>query len=143
MNSLFPYGIRRSLPWPLSILIAAALLSSLAISACTVHDKGRAPQSAWIAGWMAAPSWRPQNPRVNEMTAFSNQSVRQDVWRDSHFTVWSLGTGVATALAVTREVENVILVTPYDSIVSVAAERYPWAPVRWLIKDDYNSVKRI
>jgi hypothetical protein len=42
------------------------------------HDKGHA-QRAWIAGWMAAPSWRPQNPRANETTAFSKQSVRQDV----------------------------------------------------------------
>src|SRR6202022_573620 len=55
----------------------------------------------------------------------------------------SLGTGVATALAATRGVEKVVLVTPYDSVASVAAERYPWAPVRWLIKDEYNSVKRI
>jgi uncharacterized protein len=55
----------------------------------------------------------------------------------------SLGTGVATALAATREVEKVVLVTPYDSVASIAAERYPWAPVRWLIKDKYNSVKRI
>ena len=55
----------------------------------------------------------------------------------------SLGTGVATALAITREVEKVVLVTPYDSVASVAAERYSWAPVRLLIKDDYNSVKRI
>jgi uncharacterized protein len=55
----------------------------------------------------------------------------------------SLGTGVAVALAATREVEKVILVTPYDSVVNVAAERYRWAPVRWLIKDDYDSVKRM
>jgi pimeloyl-ACP methyl ester carboxylesterase len=55
----------------------------------------------------------------------------------------SLGTGVAIALAATREVEKVVLVTPYDSIVNVAAERYRWAPVRWLIKDKYDSVTRM
>jgi pimeloyl-ACP methyl ester carboxylesterase len=55
----------------------------------------------------------------------------------------SLGTGVASALAATREVEKVVLVTPFDSIAGVAAERYPWAPVRWLVKDAYDSVKRI
>lgn len=55
----------------------------------------------------------------------------------------SLGSGIAVALAATREVEKVILVTPYDSIVSVASRHYPWAPVRWLIKDDYDSVKRM
>lgn len=55
----------------------------------------------------------------------------------------SLGSGVAVALAATREVDKLVLVTPYDSIVSVAARHYPWAPVRWLIKDEYNSVRRM
>jgi pimeloyl-ACP methyl ester carboxylesterase len=55
----------------------------------------------------------------------------------------SLGTGVAVALAATRDVEKVVLVTPFDSIANVAAKLYPWMPVRWLIKDDYDSVKRI
>jgi len=55
----------------------------------------------------------------------------------------SLGTGVAVALAATRAVEQVVLVTPYDSVASVAADRYPWAPIRWLIKDEYNSVRRV
>jgi lysophospholipase L1-like esterase len=62
-----------------SIVLAVTLLSALAIGSCAIHDKGRMPQSEWIAGWIAAPSWRPQNPRENEMIAFSNQSVRQDV----------------------------------------------------------------
>lgn len=79
MNSLFLCGMRRYSPRPRSTFVAAALLASLAIGSCTLHEKGHTPQSAWIAGWMAAPSWRPQNPLQNEMTAYSNQSVRQDV----------------------------------------------------------------
>jgi pimeloyl-ACP methyl ester carboxylesterase len=55
----------------------------------------------------------------------------------------SLGSGVATAVAATRPVEKVILVTPYDSIINVAADHYGWAPVRWLIKDSYDSVRRM
>jgi pimeloyl-ACP methyl ester carboxylesterase len=55
----------------------------------------------------------------------------------------SLGSGVATALAATRPVEKVILVTPYDSVANVAADHYWWAPVRWLIKDHYDSERRI
>jgi uncharacterized protein len=55
----------------------------------------------------------------------------------------SLGSGIATALAATRPVERVILVTPYDSIAKVAADHYGWAPVRWLIRDSYNSVRRM
>ena len=55
----------------------------------------------------------------------------------------SLGTGIATALAARRPVAGVVLVTPYDSIANVGAGRYPWLPVRWLIKDPYNSVPRM
>jgi len=55
----------------------------------------------------------------------------------------SLGSGVATALATARPVEKVILVTPYDSIAKVAADHYGWAPVRWLVKDSFDSVRRM
>jgi uncharacterized protein len=55
----------------------------------------------------------------------------------------SLGSGVATALATARPVEKVILVTPYDSLARVAADHYPWAPVRWLVKDSYDSARRV
>ncbi len=55
----------------------------------------------------------------------------------------SLGSGVATALATVRPVEKAILVTPYDSIARVAADHYGWAPVRWLMKDSYDSEWRM
>jgi pimeloyl-ACP methyl ester carboxylesterase len=55
----------------------------------------------------------------------------------------SLGTGVATALAAARPVAGLVLVTPYDSIANVGAGLYPWLPVRWLIKDTYDSAARI
>jgi uncharacterized protein len=55
----------------------------------------------------------------------------------------SLGSGVATTLAATRPVQKLILVTPYDSVANVAADHYWWAPVRWLIKDHYDSTQRI
>ena len=52
----------------------------------------------------------------------------------------SLGTGVATYVARHRVVRSVILVTPYDSLVEVARHNYSWAPVRWLLKNPFNSV---
>ena len=55
----------------------------------------------------------------------------------------SLGTGVATGLASRRPVVGLVLVTPYDSIANVASDRYPWLPVRLLIKDSYDSAARI
>lgn len=55
----------------------------------------------------------------------------------------SLGTGVATTLAASRPVERLILVTPFDSLANVAAGVLPLFPVRWLLRDRYESVKRI
>lgn len=51
----------------------------------------------------------------------------------------SLGSGVAIGLATQRPVARLALVTPYASIEEIAAAQYPWAPVRWLIKDRFDS----
>jgi hypothetical protein len=55
----------------------------------------------------------------------------------------SLGTGVAVALASEHEIGAVILDAPYSSIADVGAAHYPFAPVRWLIKDSFRSDERI
>ncbi|MCB4760392.1 MAG: alpha/beta hydrolase [Sulfurovum sp.] len=52
----------------------------------------------------------------------------------------SLGTGIATYVAAHRKVSKLALITPYDSIVSVAQERYPIYPASLLLKDKYNSI---
>jgi uncharacterized protein len=51
----------------------------------------------------------------------------------------SLGSGVATYLASMRPVARLTLVTPYDSLAAVAAHHYPFFPVRWLIRDKFES----
>jgi hypothetical protein len=51
----------------------------------------------------------------------------------------SLGSGVAIRLAVERPLARLVLVTPYDSIEAVAAQQYSLFPVRWLIKDRFDS----
>jgi fermentation-respiration switch protein FrsA (DUF1100 family) len=55
----------------------------------------------------------------------------------------SLGTGVATYVASQREVDNLILVTPYDSIENVARGAYWMFPISWLIIDRYASLERV
>ena len=55
----------------------------------------------------------------------------------------SLGSAVATALAASRPIERLILVTPFDSIANVAANSLPWVPVRWLLRDHFDSAARI
>ena len=55
----------------------------------------------------------------------------------------SLGTGVAIALAAEREVGGLILDAPFTSIADVGAAAYPFAPVRWFIKDAFHSDERV
>lgn len=51
----------------------------------------------------------------------------------------SLGSGVAVHLASQRPVSRLVLVTPYDSIVELAARQFPAFPVRWLLTDKFES----
>ncbi|MES2633754.1 MAG: alpha/beta hydrolase [Pseudomonadota bacterium] len=51
----------------------------------------------------------------------------------------SLGSGVAVRLAAERPVSRLVLVTPYDSIESIAASQFPYLPIRWLLRDKFNS----
>ncbi|MFG6203531.1 alpha/beta hydrolase [Pseudomonas retamae] len=53
----------------------------------------------------------------------------------------SLGSGVAVRLASQRPVQQLILVTPYNSLEEIAVRQYPWVPVKWLLKDRFESGK--
>ncbi len=50
---------------------------------------------------------------------------------------------MATYLASKREIHNLALVTPFDSIESVAQEQSPIYPMSLIIKDKYNSIDRV
>ncbi|MFN4088371.1 MAG: alpha/beta hydrolase [Alphaproteobacteria bacterium] len=47
---------------------------------------------------------------------------------------FSIGSGAAAALARERAVAGLILVTPFDSLAALAADLYPWLPVRPLMR---------
>ena len=55
----------------------------------------------------------------------------------------SLGTGVATEIAQNKNFAGVILETPFTSMVSVGKSHYPFFPVSILLKDKYESDKKI
>ncbi|MCG7586572.1 alpha/beta hydrolase [Photobacterium sp. OFAV2-7] len=55
----------------------------------------------------------------------------------------SLGTGVATYVAANRQVDTLILVTPFDSIENVAKDIYWMFPVSLMIKDTFRSADRV
>jgi len=53
----------------------------------------------------------------------------------------SLGSGVASYVASHRPVERLALVTPFDNLAAVAQSHYPLFPVRWLVRDSYDSAR--
>ncbi|NQY21968.1 MAG: alpha/beta fold hydrolase [Campylobacteraceae bacterium] len=53
----------------------------------------------------------------------------------------SLGTGIAAYLASNEKVSKLILTTPYDSIINMAKDKYPFYPLDSIMKDPYNTDK--
>lgn len=56
---------------------------------------------------------------------------------------FSLGSGVAAALARDRGADGLLLVTPFDSVEAVAMAQYPWVPVRLLIRHPFRSTEHL
>ena len=54
----------------------------------------------------------------------------------------SLGSGAAVFLASQRTVSQVVLVTPFDSLVAVAKRHYPFLPVGLMLKHRFDSIGR-
>ena len=52
---------------------------------------------------------------------------------------YSLGSGVAAQLGRIRPLAGLILVTPFDSIAGLAADRYPFVPVRLLLRHPFRT----
>lgn len=55
----------------------------------------------------------------------------------------SLGSGVATAMAAEYGGAALVLESAYSSIADVAQDIYWYFPVRWLVKDEFDSATRI
>lgn len=55
----------------------------------------------------------------------------------------SLGSGAAVHVAVERDVAALVLEAPYDSVLAVASARFPFAPVKALLRHPFRSDERI
>jgi len=55
----------------------------------------------------------------------------------------SLGTGVAVEIGQTNKFNSIILESPYTSMIKAAKIYYPYLPVKFLLKDKYDSEKKI
>lgn len=55
----------------------------------------------------------------------------------------SLGSGVATYIASKKNIHRLVLVAPYDSVQNVAKSIYKFFPIELLLKDKFDSAKRV
>jgi hypothetical protein len=67
------------------------------------------------------------------------------IYDPARLVLWgfSLGSGVAVAVAAQHPVGGLILEAPYSSIADVAAAAFPYLPARYLLKDTFRSDERI
>lgn len=52
---------------------------------------------------------------------------------------FSIGTGVVAQLSAKRELDGLILVTPFDSLKAVAESLYPWVPIGPFFRHEINA----
>jgi uncharacterized protein len=94
----------------------------------------------------AGSSGQPSEPGLllDAAAAYAFAAAR---YKPDQIVVWgfSLGTGVAVALAADHPVGRLILEAPYTSIADVASllPLFRLVPVRWLIRDQFRSDERI
>ena len=55
----------------------------------------------------------------------------------------SLGASIAAELASRQAAAGVILESAFTSVPDVAAKFYPWLPVRWMSRYQYNTLKKL
>ena len=55
----------------------------------------------------------------------------------------SLGTGVATEIAQNKNFSGIILESPFTSMIDAGKDKYPYLPVKLLLKDKYESNKKL
>lgn len=83
----------------------------------------------------------------SEDALFSDALAVYDLVRARHQNVSvvgrSLGTGVAAFLASKRQVNKLVMVTPYDSVENVAKKHFPIFPVSLLLTDKFDSASRV
>lgn len=55
----------------------------------------------------------------------------------------SIGGGTATQLATEAKPAALILVSTFSALPDVVAERFPWLPGRWLVKDQFDNAAKL
>lgn len=124
-----------------------------------IYFGGNAEEVSWLiseagrfAGWpLALINYRGYGSSAGEpgekallsdaLEIYDFFSKRPDIAREEIAVMGrSLGSGVAVHLARHRPVKGLVLVTPYDSLTSVAREIFPFLPVSLLLRHRFDSL---
>jgi len=83
-----------------------------------------------------------ENDLLNDaLSIYDYVSEREDVDDEKIIVMGSsLGTGVAVYLARVRRVRGVILVSPFESLASVARKKFPFLPVNLILRHHFDSI---
>lgn len=121
--------------------------SSLAIGA-GIYQKFGGAEFGILAG--EYPGYSGNDGDINETALFAAGQAHYDWLRQQGYKPkqiilagHSLGTGVAVWLAGRNDAAGLLLESPYSSIRQVVQGRVPWIPVRYMLKDQYDSLSRI
>ena len=101
-----------------------------------------APEYRGYAGLQGTPSEEGLGRDARTAYDFLRHQVRVDPRRIVIYG-WSLGSAVAVTLASQVDEAAVVLEGAPASIVDIGAERYPLFPIRWLIRNPFDSIARI
>lgn len=103
-----------------------------------LHDEGYGIVHASYRGYDGNPGFPTEDGLMNDA-----RSVLKSLPADhGPVILWgqSLGSGVAARMASEDRANALILQSPYTAVVDVAARRFPIYPVRWVMRDRFNTL---
>lgn len=93
------------------------------------HSEGKPDEAGLIADGLAAQKWL-----AGKMGLAPDNLVVMGR---------SIGGGVAVAMAVEQGAQTLVLESTFSRLVDVAAGHFPWLPVRLLMRNRFDSIRRI